>query len=132
MNPIIQRQLGNVRALCKQYRVKSGIVCQIEKNDSLQLQSQLRDDSLKVLSVHCVLSACYVLQKYGLLSFFQTSFAHNTSMQRICYTPLQLFFSFLCIVRKNHYIRPLNRQVFRQRKQIGLFSYIIYIIRCVP
>ncbi|MBE6290793.1 MAG: nucleotidyltransferase domain-containing protein, partial [Bacteroidales bacterium] len=23
MNPIIQRQLGNVRALCKQYRVKS-------------------------------------------------------------------------------------------------------------
>ena len=34
---------------------------QIEKSDSLQLQSQLRDDSLKVLSVHCVLSACYVL-----------------------------------------------------------------------
>lgn len=38
----------------------------------------------------------------------------------------------LCIVRKNRYIRPLKRRVSASGKHSALFSYILYIIRCVP
>ena len=38
----------------------------------------------------------------------------------------------LCIVMKNHYIRPLKRQVSASGKHFALFYYIIYIIRYVP
>ena len=39
---------------------------------------------------------------------------------------------FFCIVRENRYIRPLKRRVSASGKHFVLFSYIVYIIRCVP